>query len=79
MKILFAVTHISAKLGLRQLTFANQGRNHHSEFVAAQSALDAYKPSLISAKILTPEEAQTMEVRPVQCFDHGDAMGIYFD
>jgi hypothetical protein len=78
MKILFAVTHINAKLNMRQLTFANQGRNHYHTVEAAQSALDAFKSPLVSSGVITQAEGETLAVRPVKCYDHGDAMAIYF-
>lgn len=76
MPILYAVTHLNRKLGLRQLTFGNQGRNHCKTKEEAQEKLDALKDSL-REKILG-DEADTLEVRPVDCYDHGDAKGIYF-
>lgn len=77
MKTLYAITHVNSKLGLRQLTFANQGRNHFETPAAAQEHLDAVGPQL-REKVLG-QDADTLEVRPVECYDHGDAVGIYFD
>lgn len=78
MKTLYAITHVNPKLGLRQLTFSNQGRNHFETPEAAQEHLDTINPRLI-AEIFGPLAAETLEVRPVECYDHGDAVGIYFD
>lgn len=75
MKTLFAITHIGQD-GLRRLTFANQGRNHYANEAQAQAALDVYKRDL-QTKILG-EQAETLAVRPVECYDHGDAVGIFF-
>ena len=72
---LFAITHV--KDGLRQLTFANQGRNHYETEGAAKQMLRRFEPDL-RAKVLGAA-ADTLEVRPVECYDHGDAKGIYFD
>ncbi len=77
MPIRYAITHINSKLGLRQLTLPNQGRHHFDDKDEAQGALEALKPGL-KEKILGAD-ADTLEVRPVDCYDHGDAKGIYFD
>jgi hypothetical protein len=74
--ILYAITHVG-KHGLRQLTFANQGRNHYKTEEDAQTNLELYKPDL-RAKVIG-DAADTLEVRPVECYDSGDARGIYFD
>ena len=80
MKTMYAVTHIPSDgpmKGMRRLTFANQGRNHCETREEAQAKLDLLKDQL-KEKILG-KDADTLEVRPVKCYDHGDAMGIYFD
>lgn len=76
MKTMYAITHINGD-GMRQLTFANQGRNHHETREGAEEAL---------ANLLSANSADTLkmfndslEVRAVECYDHGDAVGIYFD
>lgn len=80
---MYAITHVNAKLGLRQLTFGNQGRNHYKTRDEAEAALKLYAPSLGGSwpilKVLAPGEAETLEVREVDCYDHGDAKGIYFE
>lgn len=75
MKTMYAITHIN-KDGMRQLSFANQGRNHYETREGAEAAL---------ANLLSANSADTLkmyndslEVRPVECYDHGDAVGIYF-
>lgn len=73
MKTMYAITHISH--GLRRLTFANQGRNHYERPEQAQSALNRYLAGLRSAG--TEMEMRTLQVRPVECYEHGDAVGIY--
>jgi hypothetical protein len=74
---LFAITHVDPKTGLRQLTFANQGRNHYKTREEAQSKLDLLRDDLRN-KFLG-DAADTLEVREVECYHHGDAKGIYFD
>ena len=73
----FAITHYDKKTGLRQLTFANQGRNFYATNSEAEEAMAAFEPDL-RAKILG-EAANTLEVRVVDCYDNGDAKGIYFN
>ena len=76
MKTLFAVTHVGRN-GLRTLTLPNQGRNHFDTFEKAQEWLDGAKESL-REKVLG-DKADTLEVRAVECYDHGDAKKVYFD
>jgi len=76
MKTLFAITHVNRN-GMRTLTFANQGRNHYDNAQTAQQALWDYQADL-RAKLLG-EAADTLEVRPVLCYDNGDAVGVWFD
>lgn len=71
----FAITHVN-KDSLRQLTFANQGRNHYDTREAAEKAMHCFEGDLRS-KVLG-HAANTLEVRPVDCHEHGDAKGIYF-
>lgn len=74
MRIRFAITHVSDRL--RQLTFANQSRNFYDTHEQAQLALDAFKPSLRDK--LLGDKADSLDVREVECYDNGDAIGIYF-
>ena len=71
----FAITHINST-GLRTLTFANQGRNHYATYAEAEEAMRMYEPEL--PKVLMGR-ADTLEVREVECYENGDAKGIYFD
>lgn len=68
----FAITHLQ-KDGLRALAFANQGRNHYDTKEQADTALEAMRASLQSTLGMV-----ALEVRPVDCYEHGDAKGIYF-
>lgn len=72
----FAITHYDKKTGLRQLTFANQGRNSYATSQDAEEAMAVFEPDL-RAKILG-DMANTLEVRAVDCYENGDAKGIYF-
>jgi len=80
MKILFAITHID-KHNMRTLTLANQGRNHFNTKRQATHALkglidNTSESTLIS--VFGKQAISTFQVRPVECYDHGDAIGIYF-
>lgn len=72
----YAITHVGAA-GLRQLTFANQGRNHYDTRKAAEDALTLFAPSL-RAKVLG-DAADTLRVSEVECYYHGDALRFYID
>lgn len=77
MAIRYAITHLAAN-GLRTLMFANQGRNHYDTKEQADKALAEYvHVGDLRAKVLH-DRAGTLEVRPVDCYEHGDAKGIYF-
>jgi len=71
--IQFTLTHLG-KDGLRTLVFANQGRNFYSTREAAEIALGLFERDL-TVKL----GFQAIEVRAVECWDNGDAKGIYFD
>lgn len=74
--IRYAVTHIN-KGGMRQLSLANQGRNHFDTPEAAEKWLAAFVGEHRSR--LSGGRPETLAVRPVECYLHGDAVGIYFD
>lgn len=77
MAIRYAITYLAAN-GLRTLMFANQGRNHYDTKEQADRALLEYvHVGDLRAKVLH-DRAGTLEVRPVDCYEHGDAKGIYF-
>ena len=69
----YAITHIN-KDGDRVLTFANQGRNHYDTMTEAQLALEMYAPSLDQK---TGVNVETLAVVAIDCYDNGDAKGIY--
>ncbi len=69
----FAITHL-AKDGLRTLAFANQGQHHYDTRELAESALLVMRSSLQYRLGLV-----ALEVREVECYPHGDAVGIYFE
>lgn len=72
----FAITHYDSKSGVRQLTFANQGRNFYATREDAEKAMQLFEPDLRS-KILF-DAANSLEVRAVDCYENGDAKSIYF-
>ncbi len=74
--IKYGITHINGG-GDRQLTFANHGRNLYSDPSECLRALEIYKPQLRS-KVLG-NRADTLEIRQVDCYENGDAKGLYFD
>lgn len=87
MKTMFAITHVTKNdragnfwpEGVRRLTFANQGRNHYDTREEAQAALDGYvADGSLRSKVLG-DAADTLEVREVECYDHGDATRTIFD
>lgn len=74
----YAITHVNRD-GMRTLTFANQGRHHFDTREEAEYALGEYnRVGDLRAKVLGGM-ADTLAVREVLCYDHGDAIGIYFD
>ncbi len=72
----YAITNLNVH-GQRVLTFRNQGRYHYDTMTEAEIALMEYQP-LLREKVLG-DRADTLEVRPVECYENGDAKGIYFD
>ena len=74
MKNRFVITHVSG--GLRRLTFANQGIFHYDTRVEAEAAMRLFEPDLRS-KILG-DDADTLKVLEVECYDHGDATRTIF-
>ncbi len=72
----YAVTAIG-KDGLRSLCLPNQGRNHFDSKEAAEAWLAAFVGR--HRDLLAHGRPETLEVRPVECYLHGDAVGVYFD
>lgn len=75
MKTRYAITKINT-YGLRVLAFANQGRNHFDTKAKAEAHLAAVLKNN-SADTLRSVYGDTtkMRVDPVECYDHGDAVG----
>lgn len=74
----YAITHIG-KDGLRTLTFPNQGRHMFDSMTAAVLALMEYQNGEQSIRrVIGDDGYASLEVRPVDCYDNGDAKGIYF-
>lgn len=81
MKTRFAITYIN-KGGARALARGNQGRNHFDTIPEAVRHLNAIKnnnsiDTLIS--VYGKEGVESMGVSPIECYDHGDAVGVYVD
>lgn len=80
MKTRYAITHINRE-GFRQLSLTNQGRNHFDTHDAAKTYLVAMIQNN-SGKTIADTFGpwpETLDVRPVECWDHGDAKAFYFD
>ncbi len=77
--IRYALTHVG-KYGLRTLISANQGRNFHDTREDALAALASLRghnhPTRLAEFYGSPD---TLEIRPIICWNNGDACGIYFD
>lgn len=79
--IRYAITHINRD-GMRQITGANQGRYFKKTMRAAQKeARDIMKNNTPEklASIFGKQSVGTFEARAVECYETGDAKGIYFD
>ena len=72
----YAITHINRD-GMRTLTFGNQARKIYDTMSEALIAMELFKPSLRDKVLGTM--ADSLEVRPVDCYEHGDAKGVWFD
>lgn len=77
---LFAITHINNE-GHRLLSFANQGRNHYDTRELAESKLAALLKYNSEAELKNGfgPNFSTLAVSEVECYEHGDAKGIYLD
>lgn len=77
----YAITHINRD-GVRQLSWANQGRLHLDRHEDAERKLVDWikhnSPDTLR-QVFGPQALGTFEIRPMDCYDHGDAKGIYFD
>lgn len=80
MKLRYAITHVGRD-GLRKLTFANQGRNHHDHKQDADRVLASFvqnNPAETLRDIYGDQAPGTFEVTRVECYDHGDATRTVF-
>ncbi len=76
---MYAITHIN-KDGMRTLSRPNQGRNHFTtEYEAKKALADMLKNNSRSTLVSIFGDVDSMEVRPVLCYHHGDAKGVWFD
>ena len=76
----YAITHIN-KDGIRQLTFANQGRNHSDTREHAEMRLANLRANNTPAvmQMYYYKGKDTFQIREVECYPSGDAHGIYFE
>jgi len=75
----FVITHVG-KLGLRRLTFAQQGRNTYGTRREAEIDLEAFRGPDGLPRVLTPDEVRTLDIREVDCYaGHHDPVGYYVD
>jgi hypothetical protein len=74
MRTRFVITLISKQSGLRVLAFGNQGRYHHDSRQAAEDWLAAMREDPRSMQNVLGDQPDTLEVREVECYDHGDAI-----
>ena len=80
MKTLYALTHI--KDGVRQLTRTNRSDSHFETEEKGKEYLKAFllnNSEELLKQVFGPECIGTFEIRPVKCYNNGDAMEIYFD
>jgi hypothetical protein len=77
-KVRYVVTHIN-KDGLRVLTFANQARHHFEAKKDAEAWIEACRKDPRSMENLFQGRPDTLEVRPVECYESGDAIRTVFD
>lgn len=76
--IRYVITHMG-KNGLRTLTFAAQGRHTFDTEGQAQDYLNLLLENGIKTRMPNGCDWQTLEVRPVECWDHKDPKTCYFD
>lgn len=77
----WVVTYINSH-GLRQLLGPNQGRF----FKATKAEADILGSAIVLnnrqnrlSQVYGPQSIGTFESREVECYENGDAIGIYFD
>jgi len=78
---MFALTHINRD-GMRGLTRRNTGSSHFATQPEADQYLvdfneNNHESTLI--QVFGKQSLGTFEIRPVECYMHGDAVGVWFD
>lgn len=66
---------------MRTLAWANQGRNHKLSREEADSHLESmleHNHGNVLESVYGPAGAKSLAVREVECYESGDAIGIYF-
>ena len=66
----YVITHVSDAGGLRVLTFSRQGRDTFDTQEQAEEAMRVFEPGLRARSL--GDRADTLEVRPVECWHHHD-------
>lgn len=74
MRVRYAIYHKHPD-GFFKLTRPNQARHHFDTREEAEQFLAAVAPSLREKTL--GDAADTLMVAPVECFGHGDAIGIF--
>lgn len=75
--IRYAITYRSDYTGLRQLATGNQARRHYDTKEAADIGLAIFSGPAGLPRVLSPAECASLRVDAVECWEHGDAKGIY--
>lgn len=79
MQTLYAATYLNRD-GMRTLMTPAQGRHMFATADDAQHWINAVWSNTSRDTLLQVfGNDNTFEVRPCQCYDHGDPVGIYFD
>ena len=78
---MFALTHVNRD-NMRTLSRSNQGRNHFDTKEQADKWLAGFlennsQDSII--QVFGKQALGTFEIHPVECYMHGDAVGVWFD
>jgi len=77
----FALTHVN-KDGMRTLTRRNIGASHWDRRDDADAYLAVFLVNNTEStldSVFGVQARGTYEIRPVECYPHGDAVRIYFD
>ncbi len=74
----YVITHVHDKSGMRQLTFAQQGRWTYATMTEAILAMNTFSGPDGLPRVLSAKELTTLQVLPWTCWaGHFDPVGIY--